>query len=71
MYLGTFIGNAVSKLVGSYWLRKYSNDGGMGLLPSIEVPAQVSPRKVHAHNDDFMDMYSYAFTRQSSPATDA
>jgi hypothetical protein len=71
VYLGTLIGNAVSKLLGSYWLHEYSNDGGMGLLPSIEVPAQVDPRKVHAHNVDFMDTYSYAFTRQSSPATDA
>jgi hypothetical protein len=70
VYLGTFIGNAVSKLLGSYWLREYSNDGGMGLLPSIEVPAQVASRKVHAHDGGFVDTYSYAFTEQSSPTTD-
>jgi hypothetical protein len=71
VYLGTIIGTAVSRILGSYWLREYSNDGSMGLLPSIEVPADVAPRKVHPHNDGFMEMHSSAFTHHSSSSTDA
>jgi hypothetical protein len=45
VYLGTIIGKAVSKLLESYWVRQYSNDGGLGFLPSIEIPAPRSSPK--------------------------
>lgn len=34
------------RVISSYWLRHYSNDGGRGLLPSVEIPRVPSPRKL-------------------------
>jgi hypothetical protein len=83
VYLGTVLGSAVSRLLGSYWLRQYSNDGGMGLLPGIEIPANITPRKVQSHYRGFMDMDRYPshptspslnsmlpFASSSPPSTD-
>jgi hypothetical protein len=42
-YIGSIVAAAVSRVLGSYWVRQYSNDGGMGFLPSIEIP-NTSPR---------------------------
>lgn len=66
VYLGTIIGTAVSRLLGSYWLRQYSNDGGFGLLPSIEVPAAIPSRKVDHFNDGFLEIYPSTYTQRSS-----
>ncbi|KAF2830659.1 hypothetical protein CC86DRAFT_463919 [Ophiobolus disseminans] len=60
VYLGSIIGSAISKLLGSYWLRQYTNDGGMGLLPSIEIPPTIPSHKVAPH-DGFVDMHSLAY----------
>ncbi|KAH7397017.1 hypothetical protein DE146DRAFT_633202 [Phaeosphaeria sp. MPI-PUGE-AT-0046c] len=51
VYLGSIIGSAISKLLGSYWFREYSNDGGIGLLPSIEIPAYYVREKEGVGND--------------------
>lgn len=51
VYLGTIIGKAASRLLESYWVRKYSNDGGLGFLPSIEIPAHQTPPKHSSHNN--------------------
>jgi hypothetical protein len=56
VYLGSIIGAALSRLLGSYWFRQYSNDGGFGLLPRIEIPAANPTRKVDHCNDGFMEM---------------
>jgi hypothetical protein len=70
VYLGTVIGAAVSRLLGSYWLRQYSNEGGSGLLPSIEIPADIPSRKVPTHNSGFMNIHSSAYARDSLAHTD-
>ncbi|KAF1833703.1 hypothetical protein BDW02DRAFT_589488 [Decorospora gaudefroyi] len=44
-YLGTLIALAVKRILGPLWLSQYSNEGGMGLLPSIEIPATTPYRK--------------------------
>lgn len=61
VYLGSIIGSAISKLLGSYWVRQYNNDGGMGFLPSIEIPAAIHTRKTVSAKPDFMDMESLAY----------
>jgi hypothetical protein len=67
VYLGTVIGTAVSRLLGSYWLRQYSNDGGMGLLPGIEIPANIPPRKVQSYYRGFMNMGLDPFLSDPTP----
>ena len=42
------IKHAFVRIIGSYWFRQYSNDGGNGLLPSVEIPHMVLPRKLDA-----------------------
>ncbi|KAF1911418.1 hypothetical protein BDU57DRAFT_552202 [Ampelomyces quisqualis] len=49
IYLGTVIGKAVSRLLESYWIRQYTNDGGLGFLPSIEIPAPRTSHKPSTH----------------------
>jgi hypothetical protein len=44
-YLGAWIGVVLSRLLGPLWVQQYSNDGGMGYLPSIEIPAAAPPRR--------------------------
>jgi hypothetical protein len=41
-YLGLIIGGAISRLLSSYWVRRYSNDDGVGFLPSVEIPSTIS-----------------------------
>ncbi|KAJ6283217.1 hypothetical protein J3E71DRAFT_214810 [Bipolaris maydis] len=42
IYLGTFVTTALQRLAGLIWLDEYSNEGGTGYLPSIEIPAPVA-----------------------------
>ncbi|RMZ74522.1 nuclear membrane fusion kar5 [Pyrenophora seminiperda CCB06] len=39
-FLGTYIAVALERLLGSLWFNEYSNDGGMGYLPRVEIPAR-------------------------------
>jgi hypothetical protein len=73
VYLGSIIGNAINKLLGSYWIRQYSNDGGMGILPSIEIPAPISrsPLKVIPHNTGFVDMDTFIYSDTTTVADHA
>jgi hypothetical protein len=57
VYLGSIIGNVISRLLSSYWLSRYSNDGGVGLLPSVEIPAAIPSRKLDSYNNGFVGMY--------------
>ena len=66
VYLGSIIRDAISRLLGSYWLRQYSNDGGIGLLPSIEIPAAISSRKPVSYNEGFVDMHSLAYPQNAT-----
>lgn len=47
IYLGNAIIIALECLLGPLWVSQYSSDGGIGYLPSIEVPtaAGVAQRK--------------------------
>tara|TARA_R110002003_G_scaffold357_8_gene19154 strand:- start:21495 stop:22991 length:1497 start_codon:yes stop_codon:yes gene_type:complete len=45
VYLGSIIETAISRVLSSYWLQQYTNDGGFGLLPSVEIPAAMSSHK--------------------------
>ncbi|EUC49147.1 hypothetical protein COCMIDRAFT_33411 [Bipolaris oryzae ATCC 44560] len=47
IYLGGFVTMVLRQLAGIIWLDGYSNEGGTGYLPSIEIPAPVEnvPRK--------------------------
>jgi hypothetical protein len=56
VYLGSIIGTAISRLLSSYWLSPYSNDGGIGLLPSVEIPAASPSRKLDSYNNGFVGM---------------
>jgi uncharacterized protein YoxC len=69
VYLGSVIGAAISKLLGSYWLCQYSNDDGIGVLPSIEIPNAVTSRKPDSCNnnkDSSSRMYPPTYA-QSTP----
>jgi hypothetical protein len=44
-YIGFFIGEGLKRVLGPMWLSQYTNEGGFGLLPSIEVPDPASCRK--------------------------
>ncbi|CAE6996061.1 hypothetical protein CFE70_000230 [Pyrenophora teres f. teres 0-1] len=38
-YLGSVIAAALKRILGPLWFSEYSNDGGVGYLPSVEIPA--------------------------------
>ncbi|KAH6633066.1 hypothetical protein C7974DRAFT_392059 [Boeremia exigua] len=46
--ISTAISHAFVRVLGSYWVRRYSNEGGAGLLPSVEIPSVAARRKVDA-----------------------
>ncbi|KAL6159013.1 hypothetical protein ACJQWK_03742 [Exserohilum turcicum] len=48
IYLGTLVTTAARRLLAHLWLSEYTNDGGTGYLPSIEVPA-ITQRKDEKH----------------------
>jgi hypothetical protein len=49
-YIGSIVAAAVSRFLSSYWVRQYTNDGGMGLLPSIEIPHTGPPSKFDSYH---------------------
>jgi hypothetical protein len=49
-YLGFLIGEALRRLFGPLFVSQYTNDGGFGLLPSIEIPAPATHRKEDAYH---------------------
>jgi hypothetical protein len=51
-YIGFFIGEALKRLLGPLWLSQYTNEGGIGFLPSIEIPVPASRRKDDAYHDN-------------------
>jgi uncharacterized protein YoxC len=66
VYLGSIISAAISRLLGSYWFQEYSNDGGFGLLPSIEAPSTNSARKVEHLDDNLGDIYPSTYSQRFS-----
>lgn len=40
------INNLFMRIISSHWVRQYSNDGGRGLLPYVEIPRASLPRKL-------------------------
>ncbi|RAR07968.1 nuclear membrane fusion protein kar5 [Stemphylium lycopersici] len=38
-YLGSCITSALRRMLGPLWVSEYRNDGGVGCLPSVEIPA--------------------------------
>jgi hypothetical protein len=71
IYLGTIISTLVSRLLGSYWLRQYTNEGGIGLLPSIEIPAAISTSKPITHSLGFGDMRASSYSQSISSSAKA
>lgn len=70
VYLGSIIRNAISKILGSYWLRAYNNDGGFGLLPSIEIPSGTSSPKQY-HSNSFVRTHPMGHPHDSSTHSEA
>ncbi|KAH5706212.1 hypothetical protein HBI18_253470 [Parastagonospora nodorum] len=70
-YLGSMISAIVSKTLGSYWLQNYSNDGGYGLLPSIEVPASTASHKADHLDNAFLSSDPLAHAPRSFSPVDA
>jgi hypothetical protein len=71
VYLGTVIGAGISKIFGSYWLRQYHNEGGFGLLPSIEIPTATSSDKADGFDNGFLNMHPLAYYQRSSTPVEA
>jgi hypothetical protein len=68
VYLGSVIGAAISRFLKSYWLCQYNNDGGTGILPSIEIPTVIpSGKSDFCSNNSFGETYPPAYT-QSTPS---
>ncbi|KAJ4330849.1 hypothetical protein N0V87_009659 [Didymella glomerata] len=44
--ISSTINDLFLRIIGSYWVRQYSNNGGRGLLPSVEIPRASLPRKL-------------------------
>ncbi|KAJ4992009.1 nuclear membrane fusion protein Kar5 [Stagonosporopsis vannaccii] len=44
--INTAVNYVFLRMLNSYWVRQYSNDGGIGLLPSVEIPHSPTWRKV-------------------------
>ncbi|KAF3038225.1 hypothetical protein E8E11_001168 [Didymella keratinophila] len=44
--ISSTINDLFLRIISSYWVRRYSNDGGRGLLPSVEIPRASLPRKL-------------------------
>lgn len=46
--INSTINDLFLRIISSYWVRQYSNDGGKGLLPRVEIPRTSLPRKLTA-----------------------
>ncbi|CAO2655665.1 Nn.00g044680.m01.CDS01 [Neocucurbitaria sp. VM-36] len=59
-YFGSIFSAVFNQLIGSLSLRQYSNDGGVGLLPSIEIPATTSYRNSDSSIDRSLSMTAHS-----------
>jgi ABC-type multidrug transport system fused ATPase/permease subunit len=64
--INSAISHAFTRVLSSYWVRQYSNDGGMGLLPSVEIPRIALPRKLDAFERCIGTDYSHPVRREAS-----
>ncbi|KAF3044332.1 hypothetical protein E8E12_008530 [Didymella heteroderae] len=46
-HVSNVINHVLLRIISSYWVRQYSNEGGRGLLPSVEIPRTSFPRKLN------------------------
>ncbi|KAL1794516.1 hypothetical protein ACET3X_007937 [Alternaria dauci] len=51
-YLGNLIAGLLKQFLSPIWVHQYSNDNGMGFLPSIEIPAAYPRSKEDTHLED-------------------
>ena len=51
--LNAALSTALTRLVTSYFFTQHANEGGTGLLPSVEVPVLPAPRKANANHAFF------------------
>jgi hypothetical protein len=49
-YVGFYMGEFLKRVLEPLWVTQYTNDSGIGLLPSIEIPAPTSRRKDDAYH---------------------
>ncbi|KAF2626225.1 hypothetical protein BU25DRAFT_395691 [Macroventuria anomochaeta] len=65
-HISTIINRAFVRILSSYWVGQYSNDGGMGILPSVEIPGIALPRKLDALERCLGTDNSRSSTRETS-----
>lgn len=50
-YIGSLLGIVFRRLFSPLWLRQYHTDGGMGLLPRVEIPAPPSRTRYDSYKE--------------------
>ena len=64
--ISTIINHVFARILSMYWVQQYSNDSGVGLLPSIEIPRMTFPRKLDALEMCIGTTYSRSSSRDAS-----
>jgi hypothetical protein len=64
--VGTAINHAFARILSLYWVQQHSNNGGMGLLPSVEIPRTTLPRELNALEKRINTVQSCSSSRETS-----
>ena len=64
--INTAINHAFARILSLYWVQQYSNDGGVGLLPSVEIPRTTMPRELNAPEKCIDTVHSRSSSREAS-----
>lgn len=54
------------RIFSSYWVQQYSNEGGRGLLPSVEIPRIALPRRLDSLEKCLATDHSRQFSQERS-----
>jgi hypothetical protein len=66
-YLGTLITMTLKRLLSPIWVHQYSNEDGVGFLPSIEVPAAYPRRNDNRYYGNDVGYRNYPDYAKASP----
>ncbi|KAF2130579.1 hypothetical protein P153DRAFT_289062 [Dothidotthia symphoricarpi CBS 119687] len=70
-FFGHLLGTTLNRLLSAYWIRQYQNEGGVGFLPSVEIPDKIPQRMVDLSGNNFRPIRPLGFEREASCPVEA
>lgn len=65
------LSTALNRLLRPYWIHQYCNEGGVGFLPSVEIPAGIPQHKIDISGNRFNQIKPRMYEKETSVLVEA